>query len=254
LVAGSGDREDELFTMNDTGKTIWDQLDGQPFRLRGETRAFDLLEARGARRGTPAAPRREARAAGGGTGSPDSRAPSGSLSGWAERAGCLSPSGILTAMKQRVCVETRVIISLASRPARDSIVAAHQELTREWWEVRSGRFELVISELVEQEAGAGDPDASRSRLAAIEGIAILTLSDEAVSIAERLVGSGPIPREAAADALHIAVAAVNGIDYLLTWNCKHLANASLRVQIGALLEDAGYACPVICTPEELMEG
>ena len=157
-------------------------------------------------------------------------------------------------MKQRVCVETRVIISLASRPARDSIVAAHQELTREWWEVRSGRFELVISELVEQEAGAGDPHASRSRLAAIEGIAILTLSDDAVSIAERLVGSGPIPREAAADALHIAVAAVNGIDYLLTWNCKHLANALLRVQIGALLEDAGYACPVICTPEELMEG
>jgi predicted nucleic acid-binding protein len=157
-------------------------------------------------------------------------------------------------MKPSVYVETSVISYLASRPARDLIVVAHQELTREWWEERSGRFELLISELVEQEAGAGDPDASRSRLAAIEGIAILTLSDEAVSLAEQLVGSGPIPREAAADALHIAVAAVNGIDYLLTWNCRHLANAALRLQIGALLENAGYACPVICTPEELMEG
>jgi predicted nucleic acid-binding protein len=123
-----------------------------------------------------------------------------------------------------------------------------------WWEERSGAFELVVSELVQQEAGAGDPDASRSRLAVLEGIAILALSDEAVSLAEHLVDVGPIPREAVADALHIAVAAVNGIDYLLTWNCKHLANASLRVQIAALLEDAGYACPVICTPEELMEG
>ena len=133
-------------------------------------------------------------------------------------------------------------------------MAAHQELTREWWAERSGDFELVVSELVLQEAGAGDPDASRSRLAVLEGIAILALSDEAVSLAEHLVDVGPIPREDAADALHIAIAAVNGIDYLLTWNCKHLANASLRVQITALLEDAGYACPVICTPEELMEG
>ena len=133
------------------------------------------------------------------------------------------------------------------------IVAAHQELTREWWEERSGLFELVISELVEEEAGRGDPEASRARPAAIEGIAILALSDETVSIAEHLVSSGPIPREAAADALHIAVAAVDGIDYLLTWNCKHLANASFRVQIAALLEDAGHTCPVICTPEELME-
>jgi len=168
-------------------------------------------------------------------------------------AGCLSASGILATMKQRVYVETSVVSYLASQPSRDLIVAAHQELTREWWEERSGRFELVISELVEQEAGRGDPNAARARLAAIEGIAILAISDEAVAIAEHLVSSGPIPRESAADALHIAVATVNGIDYLLTWNYKHLANASLRVQIAALLEDTGYACPVICTPEELME-
>ena len=163
-------------------------------------------------------------------------------------------SGILRFMKQTVYVETSVVSYLAARPARDVVVAAHQELTHEWWDERSSGFELVISELVVQEASAGDHDASRVRLAAIQNIAILALSDEAVSVAERLIAGGSIPLESAADALHIAVAAANGIDYLLTWNCKHLANASLRVQIAALLEDAGYACPVICTPEELMEG
>jgi hypothetical protein len=80
-----------------------------------------------------------------------------------------------------------------------------------------------------------------------------TSSPEAVSLAERLAGSGPIPREHAADALHVAIAAVNGIDYLLTWNCKHLANALLRARIESLVEEAGYVSPIICTPEELME-
>ncbi len=163
-------------------------------------------------------------------------------------------SAILRIMKQTVYVETSVISYLAGRPARDLIVVAHQEVTREWWDEQSNGFELVISELVVQEAGAGDPEASRVRLAAIEGMAILALSDEAVSIAEHLAGGGPIPPEAVADALHIAVAAANGIDYLLTWNCKHLANASLRVRIAAVLGSLGYTCPVICTPEELMEG
>jgi hypothetical protein len=102
------------------------------------------------------------------------------------------------------------------------VVAAHQELTRQWWDERSGEFELVVSELVELEAG--------------------------------LVSNGPIPREFGADALHIAIAAVNGIDYLLTWNHKHLANAVHRHRIEMLVEEAGYACPLICTPEELMEG
>ena len=156
-------------------------------------------------------------------------------------------------MKSRVYIETSVISYLTGRPSRDMVIAAHQELTRQWWDERSSQFELVISELVEQEAGRGDPDASRVRIAMLEGIVILKVSDEAVSLAEHLVSSGPIPRESAADALHIAIAAVHGIDYLLTWNCKHLANASLRSRIEAIIKAAGYICPVICTPEELME-
>ena len=156
-------------------------------------------------------------------------------------------------MKQRVYIEASVISHLTSHPNRDMVIAAHQELTHQWWKERANQFELVVSELVEQEASKGDPDASRTRLAAIKDTAILSTSDDAVTLAEKLVEGGPIPRESAADALHIAVAAVNGVDYLLTWNCKHLANASHRTRIEDLVEDAGYACPVICTPEELME-
>lgn len=156
-------------------------------------------------------------------------------------------------MKQRVYLETSFISYLTGRPGRDMVIAAHQQLTRQWWEDRSSSFDLVVSELVVEEASRGDLDASRARLGTIQNIPILTVGPDAVSLAEMLISRGPIPHESAADALHIATAAVNGIDYLLTWNCKHLANASLRNRIEALVEDAGFACPVICTPEELLE-
>lgn len=157
-------------------------------------------------------------------------------------------------MKYRVYIETSVLSYLSARPSRDMVIAAHQELTRQWWETRSSAFHLLVSELVREEAGRGDMEASSKRMTIIERMPILTTSDAAASLAEQLVSAGPIPRESAADALHIAVAAVNGVDYLLTWNCKHLANAAFRRRIEALVEEAGYGCPVICTPEELMEG
>jgi predicted nucleic acid-binding protein len=133
------------------------------------------------------------------------------------------------------------------------VVAAHQRLTHMWWEERGPRFELVISELVYREAAAGDPVAARTRLEAVAKLRMLTVAEEAVSLAGLLTTKGPIPLEYGADALHIAIAAVNGMDYLLTWNCKHLANAAHRGRIESLVEGAGYVCPVICTPEELME-
>lgn len=156
-------------------------------------------------------------------------------------------------MKERVYVETSVVSYLTSRPSRDMVIAAHQELTREWWNDQATKFELVISELVQEEARRGDPEASIARLQVLDKIPIVSTGDAAVTLAEYLVSHGPLPPESAADALHIAIAAVNGIDYLLTWNCKHLANASHRNRIETLVEGAGYACPVICTPEELME-
>jgi hypothetical protein len=156
-------------------------------------------------------------------------------------------------MKQKVYIETSVVSYLTGRPSRDMVIAAHQELTHQWWDTRASEFDLLVSELVREEAEGGDADASRKRMAAIATVAVLRTGEAAIALAERLVSQGPIPQEFAADALHIAVAAVNGIDYLLTWNCKHLANAVHRQRIEALVEEAGYACPVICTPEELME-
>jgi hypothetical protein len=133
------------------------------------------------------------------------------------------------------------------------VIAAHQDLTREWWETRAPLFDLVVSELVREEAARGDAEASDRRMRRIETLPVLEVSDAAVHLAEQLVSAGPIPEKSAADALHIAGAAVNGADYPLTWNCTHLANAAHRHRIEAMVEEAGYACPIICTPEELME-
>ena len=156
-------------------------------------------------------------------------------------------------MKETVYLETSVVSYLTARPSRDMVVAAHQELSRQWWETRASRFEIVVSELVREESSGGDTDASRRRLAVIDSLSVLKANDVALDLAERLVSQSLVPKEFAADALHISIAAVNGIDYLMTWNCKHLANAARRQKIEALVNHAGYACPVICTPEELME-
>ena len=137
-------------------------------------------------------------------------------------------------MRSRVYVETTVPSYLAAWPSRDLVRAAHQQITREWWANRDA-FELYSSRLVVQECQAGDPQAAADRL-------------------EALVRGVPLPERAAADALHIAIAAVHGVDYLLTWNCTHIANVTLRPQIEAVCRAAGYECPLICTPEELPTG
>ena len=156
-------------------------------------------------------------------------------------------------MKEKVYIETSVVSYLASRPSRDMVIAAHQELTRQWWEERSEKYDILISELVREEARRGDREAASERMNILDSFLVLQVSDQAVTLAEVLVNKGPIPTQASADALHIAIAASNGIDYLLTWNCKHLANATHRHRLEIMIEDASYACPIICTPEELME-
>jgi hypothetical protein len=162
-------------------------------------------------------------------------------------------SRTMDTMKARVYIETSVVSYLKSRLSTDLVVAAHQELTRRWWSERAPQFEILISELVLREASAGDITAAGARLEAVAALQILTISEEAALLAEHLVGRGPIPREHIVDALHVAIAAVNGVDYLLTWNCKHLANAARRGRIEWLVVEAGYTCPMICTPEEPME-
>jgi len=155
--------------------------------------------------------------------------------------------------RQKVYIETSVISYLTSRPSRDLVVAGHQQLTQDWWERRSGDFHLVASELVLQEAGVGDEEAAKARLETLADIELLAVSEEAVALAATLVESGSVPKKAAEDALHIAVSVINGVDYLLTWNCKHLANATMRTSIETVCRGKGYEPSIICTPEELME-
>jgi hypothetical protein len=133
------------------------------------------------------------------------------------------------------------------------VVAAHQQITQEWWQLRRHDFDLFISQLVIQEAGAGDESAARRRLQTVVDIPLLKLSEEAVAFAEKLVREGPMPQKAVEDALHIAVATLNGMDYLLTWNFKHIANATMRYKIERVCRLAGYEPPIICTPQELLE-
>ena len=155
--------------------------------------------------------------------------------------------------KLKVYIETSVISYLTARPSKNPIIFGRQELTREWWDDRSASFEMIVSELVFLEASAGDGKAAQKRLQLLSLIPSLKISEDAVFLSEKLISDGPLPKEYGEDALHIAVCAVNGIDFLLTWNCKHLANAIHRQQIEAIVEINGSSCPVICTPAELME-
>lgn len=153
-------------------------------------------------------------------------------------------------MKPRVYVETTIPSYLTAWPSRDLLRAAQQQMTQEWWD-RRGAFELFVSPLVLVECQAGDPTAAAERLAAIDGLPLLDQTGEVASLADELTRAVPIPPRAAADAVHIATAAVHGMHYLLTWNCTHIANAVLRPRIEAVCRAARYEPPVICTPQEL---
>jgi predicted nucleic acid-binding protein len=154
-------------------------------------------------------------------------------------------------VKPRVYVQTSILSYLTALPSRDLVRAAHQQITLEWWEQRE-RFELFVSEAVLAESRRGDPAAANRRLAAAEGIEILNATQEAESLASALLRAAAMPAKAAIDAAHVALASVHGIDYLLTWNCTHIANAVTRLLIEAVCRGSGFQPPVICTPEELV--
>jgi hypothetical protein len=155
-------------------------------------------------------------------------------------------------MKPRVYVETTIPSYLTSRPSRDLLVAAHQQLTSDWWNDHRHRFSLFVSERVLREAGSGDATAAARRLAELAGIPELEFTPEARDLAHRFLAEGAIPEKSLEDAIHVAIAAVNGMDYLLTWNCRHLVNGEIVKRLIRISEDAGYSLPVLCTPEQLM--
>ena len=153
---------------------------------------------------------------------------------------------------ESVYLETTFISYLVARPSRDLLVAAHQQATQEWWANRRSEFENRVSQVVIDEASAGDPAEVQKRLAILAGMPALEITEDAESLAEAIMAAGILPSHAVRDAAHVAVAAVHAIDYLLTWNCKHLANAQIARRIALVCEKLGHRMPVICTPEELM--
>ena len=156
-------------------------------------------------------------------------------------------------VKPRVYVETTIPSYLGARPSRDLIVAAHQQITSQWWTTQRVHYWLYVSQFVVDEASEGAPDAVRERLAVLKGLPDLEINEEVRSLAGAIVRAGLIPRKKAADAAHVAVAAVHSMDFLLTWNCQHLANARMETAMRRFCAEQGFSCPVICTPEQLME-
>jgi len=156
--------------------------------------------------------------------------------------------------KPTVYIETTIPSFLAARPSGDLIAAGEQEITRQWWEKRREVFQLFVSQLVLTEAAKGDGAAARRRLDVLNDIPVLAADDEADSLLEVIRASGIMPLKASADAAHVAIAARHEMDFLMTWNCKHIANAELIPRLTDVVAGAGYSMPVICTPNELMGG
>ena len=152
-----------------------------------------------------------------------------------------------------VYLETTIVGYLTSRPSRDLVTAANQRLTHDWWEEHRQQYDLYLSEAVIAECSGGDPLAAQERLDVLADISVLDATEEAAKLADALVRQVPLPETAEVDALHIALATVHGIDFLLTWNCTHIANAALQDRIEEICRIAGFDPPTICTPQQLME-
>lgn len=158
-------------------------------------------------------------------------------------------------MLPSVYVETSVISYLAARTSPTNLrVAANQETTREWWESRRDRFDLYVSAVVIGEAQRGDPALAAARMLVLQGLNIAQVTPAALELAAALIAGAGVPKKANEDALHIAIAATNGLDYLLTWNCTHIANAVTIPRVNSICRARGFEPPLIYTPQELMEG
>lgn len=155
-------------------------------------------------------------------------------------------------VNQKVYIETSVISYYTSRPSRDLVIAARQETTRELWPVLAGRFDRYISMMVLTEISKGDSSAVDERKKAISEIPVLNITQDTELLAEAIVREGLIPEQFAEDSLHIALASVNGMEYLLTWNFRHLNNALTKTHIGRFIEKQGYVPSVVCSPDELL--
>jgi len=156
-------------------------------------------------------------------------------------------------LKASVYIETSVFSYLTARPSNDLRAMSNQNATIEWWETQRPNYSVFASDLVISEAGKGNPEAAQRRLAEITSLPLLKICAEVRKLVQALIENHALPPKAEADAYHVAITAVNGMEYLLTWNCTHIANAHTRPKIEATCRWLGYEPPVICTPFELME-
>ncbi len=151
-----------------------------------------------------------------------------------------------------VYIESSVISYITARPSRDIVTSARQAITIEWWDEYKDSFYIYISELVMEEISSGDFVAAKRRLSVIEKIPMLEATENSKKLAKALIVENAVPESSAEDALHISIAAVQNIDFLLTWNFKHINNANTRDKISKVITQLDYACPVLCSPEELV--
>lgn len=154
-------------------------------------------------------------------------------------------------MKPKVYLETTIVSYLAARPSRNLIVAAHQQITHDWWDGQRGEFDLFVSQLVVDEASKGNPEVAKRRRELLATLPVLDVTDEAAALARTFTGRRAVPAQEPEDSLHIALAAVHGMDLLLTWNCAHIANARMHLRLYEACLYEGYELPRICTPTEL---
>ncbi|MCI0533816.1 MAG: type II toxin-antitoxin system VapC family toxin [Verrucomicrobiales bacterium] len=153
----------------------------------------------------------------------------------------------------RIYVESTIPSYVVARPARDLLQAARQHLARDWWDLKREQHELFTSQVVLDEIASGDVEMARQRMDLMAKIKLLDLTDDAKALTKDILGSGVLPADADRDAAHIALATVHEMDILLSWNCRHIANAFIQAKLRKLADAAGFTLPVICTPEELLE-
>ena len=153
---------------------------------------------------------------------------------------------------EKVYIETSFVSFLSSKPSRNLLAAAWQQVSLDWWEHRRLLFDLYTSELVIDEAKRGDESAAEQRLSYLEQLPVLNITDSAVVLAQRFLDEGAMPAKAFGDALHVALAVVHRMDYLLTWNCRHIDNAQTKILVRRFCASQDLSFPEICTPQELM--
>ena len=156
-------------------------------------------------------------------------------------------------MNRSVYIETSVISYFTSRPSRDLIVAAHQQITHDWWAEVLPHCTPYVSPIVMMEIERGNPEIVRRRVQAVEGMALVEVAGDVTELASQYFARIDLPETARADSYHLALATWHGMDFLVTWNCRHIAGARVRQIVEQVNAERGIHTPEICTPEELME-